>query len=80
LEGKPLETTIHRKTKLEAVRAVCDLVRRGYTLTYPLTEIKSTGTSIGGYNYTKGKFTSIEAMASSVWCAKLKKDIKEDDI
>jgi hypothetical protein len=66
------EITIHRRHKHEAEMAVNDLMKRGYILSYPLTEKKANNTSLSGYNYRKGRYTSIQGSSTSVWFAKLK--------
>jgi hypothetical protein len=66
--------TIRRKKKVEAVRAMTDLMFKGWSIDYPLTEIKTSLTERGSYNYQKSRYTSIHGGASSVWVAKLKKD------
>jgi hypothetical protein len=67
------EIKIHRRTEREAIQAITDNEKRGYILSYPLTEIKSNSTSTGAYNYRKGRYTSIEASVSSVWYARMKR-------
>jgi hypothetical protein len=66
--------TIRRKHKVEAVRAMFDLLQKGWSIDYPLTEVKTSIESKGAFNYLKGRYTSREGSASSVWMAKMKKD------
>jgi hypothetical protein len=67
LEGLVLITTIHRKYKHEAELAVSDLLKRGWVVDYPITEIKSAGTERGDYNYMKSKYTSRQGTMASCW-------------
>lgn len=67
-------TTIKRKHRHEAIKAVFSLLERGWELSYPLTEIKSTGTEKGAYNHTKGRYTTRVGTTSSCWVAKLRKE------
>jgi hypothetical protein len=66
--------TIRRKRKVETVRAMFDLLQKGWSIDYPLTEVKTSIESKGAFNYLKGRYTSREGSASSVWMAKMKKD------
>jgi hypothetical protein len=66
--------TIRRKKKIEAVRAMTDLMFKGWSIDYPLTEVKKSGTEKGSYNYRQSRYTSRQGTTSSVWMAKLKKD------
>jgi hypothetical protein len=45
--------TIRRKKKIEAVRAMTDLMFKGWSIDYPLTEIKTSKAEKGSYNYHK---------------------------
>lgn len=69
-----ITTTIKRPTKYEASRAIFSLLERGWSLTYPLTEIKVTGTERGAYNYMKSRYTSRTGTAQTLWVAQLKKE------
>lgn len=71
-----METTIHRKFKHEAELAISDLIKRGWEISFPLTEIQSTGTERGSYNYMKSKYTSRQGTATSCWIAKMRTEKK----
>jgi hypothetical protein len=63
--------TIRRKHKIEAARAMFHLLQKGWSIDYPLTEVKTSIESKGAFNYLKGRYTSREGSASSVWMAKM---------
>lgn len=67
-------TTITRKRKHEAEQAIADLLARGWTITYDLTEIHHNGTARGTYDYRKSRYTSVQGMATSAWICRMKKE------
>lgn len=73
LDG-PMITTITRRYKHEAEQAVSDLLARGWTITYDLTEIRNHGTTRGSYDYRKSRYTSVSGMVASCWVCKLEKE------
>jgi hypothetical protein len=66
--------TIRRKKKVEAVRAMTDLLLKGWSIDYPLTEVKTSISEKGAFNYRKNRYESRYGSASSCWMAKLRKD------
>jgi hypothetical protein len=67
-------TTIHRRTKEEAEKAISDLLKRGWHITYDLTEKRSSIATRGSYNHTKSRYTSKNINESSCWIAQMRKD------
>jgi hypothetical protein len=66
--------TIRRKKKVEAVRAMFDLLSKGWEISHPLTEIKTSISVKGAFNYRTNRYESRYGSASSVWVAKLRRD------
>jgi hypothetical protein len=73
-----MEIPICRKTKKEAARAMFYLVSNGWEITHPLTEVKTSKTERGAYNYQKNRYDMSKASSSSVWMAKLKREDKNN--
>jgi hypothetical protein len=71
--------TIRRKKKIEAVRAMTDLMFKGWSIDYPLTEIKTSKAEKGAYNYHNNRYEMSKVNSSSVWVAKLRRD-KNDEL
>jgi hypothetical protein len=68
-----LETTITRKHKHEAERAIKDLEERGFIITYPLTEKSANMTTRGSYNYRRSRYESIGASVANAWICKMRR-------
>jgi hypothetical protein len=66
--------TIRRKKKIEAVRAMTYLMFKGWSIDYPLTEIKTSKAEKGAYNYHNNRYEMSKVNSSSVWVAKLFRD------
>lgn len=71
--------TICRKRKVEAVRAMTELLQRGWEISHPLTEIKTSITERGSFNYRKNRYESRYGSTSSVWVAKLRRDENDEN-
>jgi hypothetical protein len=71
--------TIRRKKKVEAVRAMTYLMFKGWEISHPLTEIKTTKEEKGAYNYHNNRYEMSKVNSSSVWVAKLRRD-KNDEL
>jgi hypothetical protein len=65
-------TTIRRKKKIEAVRAMNYLVEKGYEIIDPLQEVKTSLVSHGGYNRRYSRFETVENNVSTCWYCKLR--------
>jgi hypothetical protein len=70
------EVLITRKRKHEALQAISDLEKRGFHIIYPLTEKTANMTSLGSYNYRRGKYESVGGSVASTWIAKMRRDAK----
>lgn len=66
-------TTIKRPFKHEAEMAIADLEKRGFTVVFPLTEMKKVGTSSSNYHYMKSRYTSRQSNLTSLWICKLER-------
>lgn len=66
-----LETIITRQRKCEAEQAISDLQKRGFELTFPLTEFSRDGKIFDRDSYNRHTFAGNSY--SSVWKAKLRK-------
>jgi hypothetical protein len=73
-------TTITRRTKKEAEIAINDLLDRGFTVVFPLTEIRQNGYSRGIYNYQKNRYSMNQSMTASCWIAKLSIEDKQRQV
>jgi hypothetical protein len=62
---------IRRQRKHEAEQAITDLIKRGFTVVYPLTELKRDGKTFTRDSFNRKIF--VENTESSCWIAKLKK-------
>jgi hypothetical protein len=67
----PNDVIIHRPHKHEAEMAISDLEKRGYILTYNLTEIKKDGKTFTRDSFNRRIF--VENTGSSCWIAKLRR-------
>ncbi|ALC92079.1 hypothetical protein AM500_21505 [Bacillus sp. FJAT-18017] len=68
------DTTVTRKTEKEARQAIDDLLRRGYEVIYPLTQITNDGKQWKRDAYGRNIF--IQNTPKSSWKAKLRRVIK----
>lgn len=68
------EVPIRRRTEKEALQAIDDLEKRGFTISSPLKEVKSSIYSKGSYDYKKSRFTSSGINDVSCWMAKMRRD------
>jgi hypothetical protein len=71
--------TIRRKKKIEAVRAMTYLMFKGWSIDYPLTEIKTSKAEKGAYNYHNNRYEMSKVNSSSVWVAKLFREDNHDE-
>lgn len=67
-------TEIHRKKKIEAVRALTDLVERGFEIVVPLKQVRSNSAIRNQYNYKYARYEGVEDCGSLIWYAKLRGD------
>lgn len=65
-------TTIRRQRKQEAEQAIKDLEKRGFIVTFPLTEFSRDGKKFTTDSYNRKIFQ--ENTYSSVWIAKLRRE------
>jgi hypothetical protein len=62
---------IRRQRKHEAEQAIADLLKRGFEVVYPLTEIKRDGKQFSRDSFNRKIF--VQNIGSSCWVAKLRK-------
>lgn len=68
-------TIIRRKKKYDAVRAMTDLVERGFEVVYPLTEQTSLSKAFTYDAENKAKFAAHNT--NSVWVCKLVREVQQ---
>lgn len=65
--------TVRRAKKLDAVRAMNDLVEnRGFEILKPLQQVTTKIIKHSDYNYRRGRYQSIERSDASCWYCQLK--------
>ena len=65
-------TEIHRKKKVEAVRALTELVDRGFEIVVPLRQVRANSAIRSQYNYKFARYEGVEDAGSLIWYAKLR--------
>ncbi len=67
-----IEVPIHRKKKIEAVKAMNYLVEKGYEIIVPLQQVRSQSVVRNKYNYKYARYEGLEDAGSLIWYAKLR--------
>lgn len=70
------KTVIHRRKREEAEKAIKDLEARGFVVTFPLEEIKSSGKVFNRDSYNRHVFK--HNTQSSCWRAQLERVVHRD--
>jgi hypothetical protein len=67
-----IDVDIHRKKKIEAVRAMNHLVEKGYQIVIPLQQIRSQSVVRNKYNYKYARYEGMEENGSLIWFCRLR--------
>lgn len=67
-------TVVRRVHKHEIEKAVEELVKRGFEVIHPITEVTTIGSSSSRYNYTKSRYQNRQSTMSNGYIAKLRID------
>jgi hypothetical protein len=70
--GEPMITVVRRFHKHEIEAAVNELVKRGFEIIHPITEIKTIGSRSSQYKYSKGRYQNRQSEISTGYVAKLR--------